>query len=95
MSKKRIVYASISNVIQKAIQDFTFMNALIKNVDGALKDWSLSLSKRDIKTLKEMLGYSSRVNGEEILKIISFYNTGSKGKDFPIPPWGGTRKPDY
>ncbi len=82
------LYTSLTQVIQKAMDDFKFFELLIEDIDQALISANFELHKDDSDKLKNMLNEKFCLTGEELLALINFLKSGSLFyHSFPV--WGG------
>jgi hypothetical protein len=75
-------------VVQKALRDEKFLNALIKNTDKVLKGFEMTDAEK--KKLKSLMQRKYTIKGTKLLKIIFHYLSAKTSSKLPPPPaWPG------
>jgi hypothetical protein len=74
-----------------ARKDQRFFNALLKDPSRALAAKGMTLSPKDLKTLKQSLKKVYKISGKRLVKILV---EGDRGKQIIIP-WPGKRTPPW
>jgi hypothetical protein len=67
----RILTKSLRTVVQRAFENEKFHKALMSNMENALKNAKIRLSKNDVKKLKSFLGQRSIAKDFEVYKKIA------------------------
>jgi hypothetical protein len=88
MAKNKRLNTKIEHVLQLAIEDFDFLQMLVKNIDEALTEYDMVLTKSDKKLLAKMLKHKGKVSGKDILQITNYEINGRVNKDIIVGVWG-------